>query len=228
MKASIGRRGLLLGASLAAVIVRACRGDRPDRPPTQLEAPVSNILDEITVSAQRRDQNKQDVPVTVTVLGGQLIEQARIQSVQDVGPTRLDCSSTPIRPASRACRSGQCVARTAGSRRSQPARRSWTKCDMAALQAINFESFDLQRIEVLKAAAGHPLRPERGRRRGEHRHQPPRSRPFRRRRRRPARQFRQPRPVRVRQRRPGRRQGGPAWAQDCTPTTATSIGSSTA
>src|SRR3546814_4541105 len=40
--------------------------------------------DAIIVTAQRRAQSLQDVPVTVTVFGAEEIQQARIQQVSDV------------------------------------------------------------------------------------------------------------------------------------------------
>lgn len=154
MKASIGRRGLLLGASLAAVIGAPVAAIAQTAPPTQPEAPVSNVLDEITVSAQRRDQNKQDVPVTVTVLGGQLIEQARIQSVQDV------VAHTPglqfdAYPASEPRLSVRGVSSSDRGAAGDPSSAVFVdEIYYGRPAAINFESFDLQRIEVLKGPQG--------------------------------------------------------------------------
>src|SRR5690606_19758208 len=41
-------------------------------------------IDEVIVTAQRRSQRLQDVPVTVTVFGAEELEQARIKDVDDV------------------------------------------------------------------------------------------------------------------------------------------------
>ena len=72
MRIGIGRGILLAGASFGVLSGVA------------LAQPVTDADDEIIVTAQRRDQNLQDVPVTVTTFSAQEIQDARIQEVQDV------------------------------------------------------------------------------------------------------------------------------------------------
>ena len=42
-------------------------------------------IDEIIVTAQKREQNLQDVPISVAVIGQQELTASRITSLQDVG-----------------------------------------------------------------------------------------------------------------------------------------------
>ncbi|MBU2031225.1 MAG: TonB-dependent receptor [Alphaproteobacteria bacterium] len=46
--------------------------------------PTVNVLDEIVVTAQRREQNLQDVPIVVTALGEQLLEDAGVRDIKDL------------------------------------------------------------------------------------------------------------------------------------------------
>ncbi len=185
MKASIGRRGLLLGASLAAVI----------------GAPVAAIAQDRSAHAagraglQRPGRDHRLRPAPRPEQAGRAGHRHRTGR-----PTR---SSRPASSRSRTSwptRAGLPVRRLSGQRaaalRSVASRRriagppatpappcSWTK-SITAARGDQFRQLRPPADRGPEGAAGHPLRPERGRRRGEHRHQPPRSRPFRRRRRR--------------------------------------------
>jgi iron complex outermembrane recepter protein len=77
MRFKFGRGTLCVGASLGALLGAAA-------PAAAQDAPQAAADDEIVVTAQRRDQNLQDVPITVTTFGAQEILDARIQEVPDV------------------------------------------------------------------------------------------------------------------------------------------------
>lgn len=69
----------------------------------QTEASASQSLQEVVVTAQRREENLQDIPVAVTALSPQEIENAQIRSVSDlsgiapnVNVTAGSASATPI------------------------------------------------------------------------------------------------------------------------------------
>jgi iron complex outermembrane receptor protein len=149
---SAGRKRFLVGASLAAVIGAPAAAIAQDAQPAA--QPANTILDEVIVSAQRRDQNKQDVPVTVTVFGGQLVEQARIQTVQDV------VAHTPglqfdAYPASEPRLSVRGVSSSDRGAAGDPSSAVFVdEIYYGRPAAINFDSFDLQRIEVLKGPQG--------------------------------------------------------------------------
>ena len=53
-----------------------------------LMTPISagaQVLEEVVVTARRREETLQDIPVTVTAIGEQKIEQSIIQDLRDVG-----------------------------------------------------------------------------------------------------------------------------------------------
>ncbi|MEH6676548.1 MAG: TonB-dependent receptor, partial [Phenylobacterium sp.] len=69
-------RGLWAGGAAAAALLSGQVALAQD-------AQVST-LEEVVVTAQRRAQSLQDVPVTVTAFGAEQVEEARIREVQDV------------------------------------------------------------------------------------------------------------------------------------------------
>ena len=69
-------RGLWAGGAAAAALLSGQAALAQD-------AQVST-LEEVVVTAQRRAQSLQDVPVTVTAFGAEQVEEARIREVQDV------------------------------------------------------------------------------------------------------------------------------------------------
>lgn len=78
-EAARARNGLLLGAALAA-LVWAPQAMAQDNP-----APASGVFaDEIIVTATKREQTLQDVPVAVTVTTGKTIEEAQIRDLKDL------------------------------------------------------------------------------------------------------------------------------------------------
>ena len=151
MKACIGRHGLLLGASLTALLGIPAAFAQDARPTA---SPTADVVDDIIVSAQRRDQNKQDVPVTVTVLGGTLIEEARIQTVQDI-VARTPGLQFDAYPSSEPRLSVRGVSSSDRGAAGDPSSAVFVdEVYYGRPAAINFDSFDLQRIEVLKGPQG--------------------------------------------------------------------------
>ena len=65
----------LLAASAASAQVQS-GGEPVDQAPS--------AVDDVVVTAQRRAQNVQDVPITMNVFGAEQVEQARIVEVSDV------------------------------------------------------------------------------------------------------------------------------------------------
>ena len=79
---------LFLTASSAAVMAAAPASGQTGSATTGSEAAQSSRDDgigEIVVTAQRREQNLQDVPISVTALNAEAIEANRIQNVSDLG-----------------------------------------------------------------------------------------------------------------------------------------------
>lgn len=52
--------------------------------PSAIEATTGAVNDEILVTAQRRPERQRDVPISITVIGQQTIERARINELQDL------------------------------------------------------------------------------------------------------------------------------------------------
>ncbi|MFO1467564.1 MAG: TonB-dependent receptor [Steroidobacteraceae bacterium] len=80
-----GRSSVILGLLAASFSVTAADQSQSAQSPQQSNGPAmtqpSEGLAEIVVTAQKREQNLQDVPVAVTALSGQLVEQFGINTV---------------------------------------------------------------------------------------------------------------------------------------------------
>ncbi|AUW60021.1 TonB-dependent receptor [Sphingobium sp. SCG-1] len=127
----------------------------PQGPSNGAEGSVSSSApQDIIVTAQRRSQSLQDVPVTVTVFGAEQIQSARIQRVEDV-VTRTVGLNFDAFPASQP----RLVVRGIGSsdRGAAGDPSSAVFLDDIYLgrpAAIAFDAFDIERIEVLKGPQG--------------------------------------------------------------------------
>ncbi|QTC91948.1 TonB-dependent receptor [Brevundimonas goettingensis] len=153
MKAWLGRKGLMLGVSVVALASAPAAVWAQNATPAAQDAQATTV-DDIIVSAQRRDQNKQDVPVTVTVLGGEQIDEARIQTVQDV-VGRTPGLQFDAYPASEPRLSVRGVSSSDRGAAGDPSSAVFVdEVYYGRPAAINFDSFDLQRIEVLKGPQG--------------------------------------------------------------------------
>jgi iron complex outermembrane receptor protein len=111
-------------------------------------------VEEVVVTAQRRGERLQDVPITVTVLGAEEVAQARIQQLGDVA-TRTPGLSFDAFPASQP----RIVIRGIGSfdRGAAGDPSSAVFLDEIYLgrpAAVAFDAFDVERIEVLKGPQG--------------------------------------------------------------------------
>jgi iron complex outermembrane receptor protein len=91
------RRILACGAATAALI-GAGQTMAQTAPAVASKSEVVSI-DEIVVTAQRRSERLQDVPVTVTAFGAEEVKQARIREIDDVA-TRTPGLSFDAFPAS--------------------------------------------------------------------------------------------------------------------------------
>jgi iron complex outermembrane recepter protein len=114
----------------------------------------SSELEEVLVTAQRRGERLQDVPITVTVLDAEQIQYARVQQIGDVA-SRTPGVSFDAYPASQP----RVFIRGIGS----PDRGAAGDPSAAVFldeiylgrpAAVAFDAFDLERIEVLKGPQG--------------------------------------------------------------------------
>jgi iron complex outermembrane receptor protein len=78
-----GKRLTLLDAAVAACLV-AAKVSAADQANSPNPAPASNELSEITVTAQRRTENLQDVPIAIQALTGETLQQLSVENFDDV------------------------------------------------------------------------------------------------------------------------------------------------
>ena len=80
------RRAVLLGAGLLALGVAMPALAQDSTPQTtSVDTDDNSVLtDDIVVTAQRREQNVQDVPISITAIGGQAIKELNIQDAQRI------------------------------------------------------------------------------------------------------------------------------------------------
>ncbi|MGA0599364.1 TonB-dependent receptor [Caulobacter sp. KR2-114] len=81
-QASLGRRAGLLSATAATALLGGIGAARAEAPAA---APASAQIQEVVVTAQRRSQNIQDVPVSIQALNSKDLQAAGIKSTQDLG-----------------------------------------------------------------------------------------------------------------------------------------------
>ncbi|WP_162854741.1 TonB-dependent receptor [Sphingobium estronivorans] len=115
-----------------------------------------NGLSDIVVTAQRREQNLQDVPISVQALGGAKLESQQIRSISDIATTVPNLN---VRPGSGRSDIASIVIRGVG-----PADTQVTQDPSVALYqdgvyigtsfGAGFEAPDLARVEVLRGPQG--------------------------------------------------------------------------
>lgn len=108
----------------------------------------------IVVTAQRRAQDKQDVPVTLTVIGAEAIQDGRVQSVQDIVARTpgFGFDSFPQSEPRLSIRGVGSSSRGAGGDPSTAIFIDEVYYGRPA--AITFETYDVARVEVLKGPQG--------------------------------------------------------------------------
>ena len=152
------RRG---GVALAALawVLGAASGAAAQTAEAQTTAPAPNDAApedsaDIIVTAQRRTQSLQDVPVTVTVFGAEEIQQARIQTVQDV-VTRTPGLSFDVFPPSQPRLAVRGIGSSDKGAAGDPSSAVFLdEIYLGRPAAVAFDAFDLERIEVLKGPQG--------------------------------------------------------------------------
>jgi outer membrane receptor protein involved in Fe transport len=116
------------------------------------------LLEEVMVTAQKREQALSDIPMSVTVLGGELLERQQIQNFEDMVasiPGFSITGSTPgvTRITLRGVNTGG-VASTIGVYVGDVPFGSSTGLANGAILSADFDTFDLARVEVLRGPQG--------------------------------------------------------------------------
>ncbi|GAA0334673.1 TonB-dependent receptor [Sphingomonas oligophenolica] len=117
-------------------------------------APVEDQASDIIVTAQRRDQGKQDVPITVSVLGEGLIQDAHLVSVGDVVQRTPGIGFNGF-PASEPRIAIRGVGSSSRGASGDPSSAVFVdEIYNGRPSGIAFDPFDIARIEVLKGPQG--------------------------------------------------------------------------
>src|SRR3546814_13764172 len=75
-----------LGCSLFLVATDPALAQEPGAPSAQAPATAvpTNGMDEIVVTAQRRSENLQDVPIAVTAVSNQMVEDLNLETIDNI------------------------------------------------------------------------------------------------------------------------------------------------
>ena len=140
-----------LGLSLAATSVSAQTAPSiASAAPSQEAAQVGDIV----VTAQRRSQNLQDVPITMNVMGAREVEQARIAQVTDVANRTVGLNFDAF-PASQPRPAIRGIGSSDRGAAGDPSTAVFIdEVYMGRPAAVAFDAFDVARIEVLKGPQG--------------------------------------------------------------------------
>ncbi|AHE55428.1 TonB-dependent receptor [Sphingomonas sanxanigenens] len=116
--------------------------------------PDADAVADIIVTAQRRSESLQNVPVTVTVFGAEQIAQARIQGVNDI-VTRTPGLSYDAFPASQPRLAVRGIGSSDRGAAGDPSAAVFLdEIYLGRPAAVAFDAFDIERIEVLKGPQG--------------------------------------------------------------------------
>jgi outer membrane receptor protein involved in Fe transport len=126
--------------------------------PAQDDTKPPNFREEVVVTAQKRTEAVQDIPASVTVVGGQLLEQQRADDFQDLVPLVPGLSTESGRPGVtritlRGVNTGG-VASTVGVYFDDVPFGSSSGLANAAIVSGDFDTFDVARVEVLRGPQG--------------------------------------------------------------------------
>lgn len=116
------------------------------------------MIEEVVVTAQKREQTLQEIPMSVTVLGGDMLERQRAFDFEDMTaliPGFSITGSTPgvTRITLRGANTGG-VASTVGVYFDEVPFGSSTALANGAIVSGDFDTFDLARVEVLRGPQG--------------------------------------------------------------------------
>ena len=116
------------------------------------------VMEEVTVTAQKREEVLADIPMSITVLGGDMLEQQRAHNFQDLLPLVPGLSITGDTPGVtritlRGVNTGG-VASTVGVYLDDVPFGSSSGLANGAILSADFDTFDLARVEVLRGPQG--------------------------------------------------------------------------
>jgi outer membrane receptor protein involved in Fe transport len=127
-------------------------------PPAEDASKPPNFHEEVVVTAQKRTEAVQEIPASVTVVSGELMEQQRADDFQDLMPLVPGLSTSTGRPGVtritlRGINTGG-VASTIGVYFDDVPFGSSTGLANAAIVSGDFDTYDIARVEVLRGPQG--------------------------------------------------------------------------
>ena len=155
----IGTAMALVSASLPAAAQQATAGDQQESDQAVVQtSPDQNRSDDIIVTAQKRAQTLLEVPQSVSVVSGELLEQQQAKSFVDYAKLIPGLNITQDTPGQtrlvlRGINTGSPGSTVAVYVDDAPFGASGSLSNGAAL-AGDFDTFDLERIEVLRGPQG--------------------------------------------------------------------------
>lgn len=118
------------------------------------ETTASEALEEIIVTAQRRSERLQDVPVTVTAFSAEEIEQARLRQIDDIA-SRTPGLNFDAFPASQPRITIRGIGSSDRGAAGDPSSAVFLdEVYLGRPAAVAFDTFDMSRVEVLKGPQG--------------------------------------------------------------------------
>ena len=121
---------------------------------TPVSTPKTEVLEEVIVTAQLREQNLQDVPVSVTAFNGEDMEDFRLFSLQDIARFTPGFTGSSFNNANPifAVRGANNTFSQAGA--SKPVGVFIDEVFIPRNSAANFDLFDLEQVAVLRGPQG--------------------------------------------------------------------------
>lgn len=114
----------------------------------------ATTIEEVLVTAQRRSQNLQDVPITVTTFGATEIQNSRVQDIGDIA-VRTPGLSFDVFPAAQPRLAIRGIGSSDRGAAGDPSSAMFVdEIYLGRPAAIAFDAFDVERIEVLKGPQG--------------------------------------------------------------------------
>ncbi|USQ96682.1 TonB-dependent receptor [Caulobacter sp. RL271] len=124
------------------------------RTPSAAPAQEVSQIEEVVVTAQRRSESLQDVPVTVTAFGSDQVQQARIRQIDDVAGLTPGLQFDAF-PASQPRISIRGIGSSDRGAAGDPSSAVFLdEIYLGRPAAVAFDAFDVERIEVLKGPQG--------------------------------------------------------------------------
>ena len=144
-KSKVRRSGLLL-----PILAMVCCADVA----AQTAAQPSILLEEIIVTAQRRTENLQEVPIAITALNQQGIEDADMHNLDDIATRVPGLTFSPFSPGQNIVALRGASSNDDGAGTDNSIAVFVDDVYLGRVSNINPEMFDLERIEVLRGPQG--------------------------------------------------------------------------